>query len=74
MPEAVKERTESGKNADAWHDSGFIYTWNIREINIQNALDGLYNQSVEMGVNALINLKMEVKEEPIPNYFPVKML
>jgi len=65
MPEARKERVT--QNDSYSFSSPIMYEWNVEEINVQNALDGIYKRSIEMGADALVNFKISIKEEPIVN-------
>lgn len=59
MPEAVKEKIK----VNPFVDSEETYKWNINEINIQNAVEGIYKHCIEMGADALVNFKADVEIE-----------
>lgn len=63
MPEANKKKFEKTPDADQWHDPGAIIKWEVENIDLQNALDGIYKRCIEMGADALVNFKSEVNVE-----------
>ena len=68
MPEARKERvSQEEDDSYSFKESPIVYKWNVEEINVQNALDGIYKRSIEMGADALVNFKISNREEPIVN-------
>lgn len=70
MPEAVKRRAETNPNPGSWQDPGYIYNWEVKKIDIQNAVDGIYKRCVEMGADALVNFKSEINIEDYPYLIP----
>jgi hypothetical protein len=64
MPEAKLEKKEiENSSANQWQDQGSIRNWKVDEVNIQNALEGIYNQCIKMGADALVNFKAEIENE-----------
>lgn len=69
MPEAVKEKTDA-PDTQSYRDLGPVIKWRIEDVNIQNAVEGIYKHCIEMGANALVNFKIEVKIEDYSNRNP----
>lgn len=70
MPKADRVKTESNTDSNPWKDTGIIHTWKTEEIDIQNALDGIYKRCIEMGADALVNFHSEVEITDYPYLIP----
>ncbi len=49
------------------------FEWNSEEINVQNALEGMYEECLKMGANALVNFDVTMEEELISVVTPPVM-
>ena len=46
--------------------SSEIYKWQFEDVDINDAIKGMYDRCVEMGADALVRFKVEVNESYIP--------
>ena len=52
-------------NSNSWHNDPIVSSqlWKIEDVNIQDALDGIYKRCIEMGANALVNFNATTEEQ-----------
>lgn len=60
MPEANKDSKfePNTKNGKAGY---YTSEWTVKDIDIQNAIEGIYKHCVEMGADALVNFKSDIQ-------------
>ena len=64
MPEAVRQRyITNSKSEKPIRPTPIIINWKIEDVYIQDAIEGIYNQCLKMGADALVNFNAESKSE-----------
>ncbi|WP_299577509.1 hypothetical protein [uncultured Sunxiuqinia sp.] len=72
FPESTREGIKEEGTMPYQHAT-IRFKWNTEEINVQNALEGMYKECLNMGADALVNFDVALEEELISSVSPPVM-
>ena len=73
FPEA--KRNANGSEVKSYYQPVPIENlWQVDEIDVQTAFDGVYQKCIDMGADALVNLSVSIEEDRYPDLSPTLYL